>query len=370
MEYQSDRLIAQVNLKNILHNLNEYKRVINKPKLKYLAVVKANAYGHGAVEVAKYLSPYVDYFAVATPDEAFELRDSKLKQPVLMLGLPLDTDIAKCVEKDITFSVDSLELAKKINLQAENLNKTASIHIALDTGMTRIGFLYYENYIEEIKKISLLKNIEITGVYTHFSDIENENTKYAEKQHQLFNKMCDNLQTSGVNLGIKHMANSIASLVDDYTYDMVRIGIALYGYNESDTKTKQVYLKPTLTLISHVIDIRLIKKGSDVGYSRIYTTQQDEYIATIPGGYADGLSRSISGKDFEVVFEDGTKGTIVGKICMDQCMVRVPKKIELGDKVYIFGYDKASTLKLVQLSSTIVYDTLCSIRRVKRVYIK
>lgn len=369
MEIKSDRLVAQINLKNIKHNLMQYKDAIQNKKIKYLAVIKADAYGHGASEVAKYLQNDVDYFAVATSDEALELRKSEVENEVLLLGVPFTDELDSLIINDITLSVGSLSVAKEISLAAEKLGKTAKVHIKLDTGMSRLGFLDYEDYVSEVKEVSGLSNVEITGVYSHFAEAENKDDSFTKSQNKLFVNMCDNIRNAGVDLGVRHIANSSGALFPDYSYDMVRIGIGLYGYDIC-RKMSEMDLKPAMRLTARTIAVKKLQKGRTVGYGRTYKTESDEYIQTISIGYADGLSRHISGKDFPVHYADGNTGVLVGNVCMDQAMVKTSKPVDVGTEAYIFGYDKISGELLAKYADTIIYEILTGIKRVKRVYIK
>lgn len=368
MQLSSNRAIARIYLNNILHNINEFKK-IRKENTKICAIVKADAYGHGSIEVAKYIEKNVDYFAVSTGDEATELRNSGIIKPMLVLGYVFEEEIENLIKNDVYFTVYNIHIAEKISKKAKEIDKRAKIHIKLDTGMSRIGFLEDDDYINDIKYISNMDNIDILGCFSHFALADETKNEFNEKQYQKFNKMCINLEKEGIKLGIKHISNSSASETSKYDLDMVRLGIGIYGYSLNDVKNLNLNLIPAMRLESLVSNIKYLKKGSTVSYCRNYTLKEDEYIATIPIGYADGISRAVSNKDFKIVFEKGIQGTVVGNICMDQMMVKVDEKIPMGTKAYIFGYDKNSGHYISDLSSTIIDETICAIhKRVKHEY--
>lgn len=368
MDLLSDRAVAKIYLNNILHNINEFKK-IRKKNTKICAVVKADAYGHGSIEVSNFIQENVDYFAVSSGDEARELKLANIKKPVLILGYVCEKEIDELLKLDVEFTVYNIEVAKLISEKSQKFGKNTKIHIKLDTGMSRIGFLNQDDYLANIKSISEMPNIEIKGCFSHFTSADETKNDFTNIQYKLFCQMCNNIENMGINLGIKHIANSSASETDKYDLDMVRLGLGMYGYSMNDCKNEKLQLKPCLRLETVVSNIKYLDENNTVSYARKYKLDKKEWIATLPIGYADGISRIISNKDFEIIFDDKIKGVLIGNICMDQMMVRLSQKINIGTKAYFFGYDEMSGHYMANMSSTIVYEVLCAIhKRVKKEY--
>lgn len=366
---------AEVNLDNIINNIKEIKKNINGEEI--IAVVKANAYGHGAVDVAPVLIENgADRLAVAMLSEALELREAGIKVPILILGY---TDVAfseMLINNDIEQTVYSLDYAKELSKKAEALGKVAKIHIAVDTGMGRIGFLPNEKSVEEVVEISKLSNLRITGIFTHFSNADEQDKGYAHNQIEKFNSFINEIEKREVNLGLKHISNS-ASIIDieDAHYNAIRPGIILYGYYPSDYINKdKLKLMPALSLKCQVIHVKELPKGEYIGYGRKFRTERDSVIATLPIGYADGYVRGLYEKAHVII--NGKLAPVVGKICMDQCMVDVTDigPVKVGDEVVLLGEDngvKNNADDMAKMLDTINYEILCMIgRRVPRIYIK
>lgn len=366
---------AEVNLDNIINNINEIKKNINSEEI--IAVVKANAYGHGAIDVAPVLVENgADKLAVAMLSEALELRESGIKVPILILGYTDVSFAEMLINNDIEQTVYSLDYAKELSKKAEALGKVAKIHIAVDTGMGRIGFLPNEKSVEEVVEISKLSNLRITGVFTHFSNADEEDKSYAHNQIKKFNSFINEIEKREVNLGVKHISNS-ASIIDieDAHYNAIRPGIILYGYYPSDYINKdKLKLMPALSLKCQVIHVKELPKGEYIGYGRKFMTERDSVIATLPIGYADGYIRGLYGKAQVII--NGKLAPVVGKICMDQCMVDVTDigPVNIGDEVILLGEDNGinnNADDMAQMLDTINYEILCMIgRRVPRIYIK
>ncbi|MBC5626992.1 alanine racemase [Clostridium sp. NSJ-49] len=366
---------AEVNLDNIINNIKEIKKNINGEEI--IAVVKANAYGHGAVDVAPVLIENgADRLAVAMLSEALELREAGIKVPILILGY---TDVAfseMLINNDIEQTVYSLDYAKELSKKAEALGKVAKIHIAVDTGMGRIGFLPNEKSVEEVVEISKLSNLRITGIFTHFSNADEQDKSYAHNQIEKFNSFINEIEKREVNLGLKHISNS-ASIIDieDAHYNAIRPGIILYGYYPSDYINKdKLKLMPALSLKCQVIHVKELPKGEYIGYGRKFRTERDSVIATLPIGYADGYIRGLYEKAHVII--NGKLAPVVGKICMDQCMIDVTDvgPVKVGDEVVLLGEDngvKNNADDIAKMLDTINYEILCMIgRRVPRIYIK
>lgn len=366
---------AEVNLDNIINNIREIKKNINGEEI--IAVVKANAYGHGAIDIAPILVENgADRLAVAMLSEALELREAGIKVPILILGYTDVTFAEMLINNDIEQTVYSLDYAKELSKKAEALGKIAKIHIAVDTGMGRIGFLPSKKSVEEVVEISKLHNLNITGVFTHFSNADEEDKSYAHNQINKFNLFIKDLEEREINLGIKHISNS-ASIIDieDAHYNAIRPGIILYGYYPSEYINKEkLKLMPALSLKCQVIHVKELKKGEYIGYGRTFRTERDSIIATLPIGYADGYIRGLYKKANVIV--NGKLAPVVGRICMDQCMVDITDvgPVKVGDEVILLGEDnglKNNADDMAKLLDTINYEILCLIgRRVPRVYIK
>lgn len=366
---------AEINIDNFRNNIREIKKIAMGRRI--IAVIKADAYGHGAVELSRVLQDEgIDYVAVAVLAEALELRRSGYSGSILILGYTPSNFVNELIKNDITQSVFSYELAEAISKEAQKQGKTAKIHIALDTGMSRIGFLYEEKSIEEIKRIASLKNIYLEGIFTHFSTADELDKTFSNIQHERFKKMVERLSNEGINFEIKHIANS-AAIIDmpETLYNAVRPGIILYGYYPSNTVIKQrLNLKPIMTLKAEVVHVKEVPENTPISYGRKYTTKKATKIATLPFGYADGYLRAMAGKGKIIV--NGKLAPVVGTICMDQCMVDVSEcgDVNIGDEVVVMGEEDGLSNNadfIANALNTINYEVLCMVsKRVPRVYIE
>lgn len=361
---------AEINLNNIGDNLNEIKNRL-KEKIKVCCVVKANAYGCGAVEVSKYLEDKnVDFFAVARVEEGLELRNNNISLPILCLGYTDISMIEYAIEKEISITVYNLEYAKKVDEIGKQLNKMAKIHIKIDTGMSRLGFLAEES-IESIEEINKLKNIYIEGIFTHFAKADEEDKTTTLIQLNKYKKVIEKLNDLHIDIPIKHVANSAATIeLNEDLFNMVRVGIILYGYYPSDEVNKEIKLKPCLKLKSTVTNVKVLDENVGISYGHVYKTNEKCKIVTISIGYADGFNRI---QHNPKVFIKGEILEVVGRVCMDQCMVKAPLSmdIEIGDEVIIMDNDikDISVEENAKRNDTINYEVLCMInRRVTRVY--
>ena len=381
------RLWAEINMNAIEHNFIQVKKAIGDTKL--CCVVKADAYGHGAVELAKtYHALGADFFAVSNLDEALELRQAGIEDPMLILGYTPCDRCEDLFEYNISQTVYSLDYAHKLSLECIKRNVTVKIHIKLDTGMSRIGFMCQDvlknnSSIEEIKLACSQKNLYNEGVFTHFAVAdEGENGReYTNKQFKNFSYTIDQLKKAGIEFDICHCSNSGA--ISDYSsmhFDMVRAGIILYGYQPSDKVKNRLDLIPAMrlkTLISHV---KKVKKGTTVSYGRTFEAQRDMVLATVPVGYADGYIRSYAKDGYMLVWDKtckiGYKAKIVGRICMDQLMLDVTDfdKAEVGNIVVVFGAGtdgEPTADDIAKWGDTISYEVLCAVsKRVPRLYRK
>lgn len=360
---------VEVDLTKLQKNLqNEISRV---PKgTQVFAVVKANAYGHGLVRVAKAEIEYgASGLCVATLDEALEIRNSGVDAPILVLGI-VPVEYAKvAAQANISLTVGDLDWLK-VAVQIRTVN--LKVHLGVDSGMGRIGFQDRASLVEACNFLNDHKNAFIPeGLFTHFATADSPDENYFEKQVNNFKKITRDLPTDFTYV---HCANSATALWHkDLAINMVRYGIALYGLNPSQTDiTKLPYqLEPALSLYSELVFVKKVKAGDSIGYGATYTAKEDEWIGTIPIGYADGWLRRMQGSD---VLINGQRCQNVGRICMDQFMVRLPEKLPVGTKATILGKDgdeEITATDAAQYSGTINYEILCSLsERLPRVYKK
>ena len=361
---------AEVNLKAIENNFNELaKKVQNNAKI--CAIVKANAYGHGVIEVVEtVLKAGADYLAVARIEEALEIRKAGFKTPILILGYtPMDS-INDLIDNDIEQTAYCLDYIKEINKLAVNKGKKAKIHIKIDTGMGRLGILP-EVAGAFATKVLEYNNIDIVGVFSHFAKADAFDKSYAKKQLTSFQLALDNISNAGIEIPIKHIANSAAVLdFPESHFDMVRFGVALYGLWPSDEVQKDVNLQPSMKLKAKITHVKEMPPHKYISYGCTFETKRKSLIATLPIGYADGWTRMLSGK--VKVLINNIKVPVVGRICMDQCMIDVTDvtDVNVGDEVILFGTKEQSADEIADILGTINYEIVCMIsRRVPRTYI-
>ena len=367
------RTWAEVSLDNIEHN---YRTIISKlPEgTKFLGIVKADAYGHGAVEVAKRLEKCgADYLAIACLDEALELRKNGVKMPVLILGHTPPEYVKLLLENNLTQTVSCEAKAIEYSEAAKALGGTLKIHIKLDTGMSRLGYLcageYFEDGVKNVISTCRMDNLDVEGVYTHFavSDVPGEdNRDYTKKQFELFCSVIKAAEEQGgVKFRIRHCANSGAVVnYPEMMLDMVRPGLLLYGYGDEG----KLGLKPCMRLVSTVSTIKYYEPDTSVSYGRHYVTDKRTRMGVVPAGYADGIHWSAAGK--YSFYTEGGFAPQRGNICMDMCMVDLTElpQVNVGSEVEIFG-EHADINKLAEAAGTISYELLCSVsKRVPRIY--
>lgn len=362
---------AVINLDHIRQNLRNIRRLI-QPNTKVCAVIKANAYGHGSVRLAKlYEEEGVDYFAVATASEALELRHYGIHTPILCLGFVPDEQFENIVQNDIDIAIYSLEKAKRLSQEAVAQGKTAKIHIKLDTGMSRIGYPCNEETVKEIRSIASLEGIRCRGLFTHFARADEEDPSCTHQQFTQYDRMARRLEEEGVTIEIRHVCNSAGIMMfPEYHLDMVRPGIILYGHYPSDeVDTSKIELHPAMSLRTTVSHVKKMEAGIGISYGHKYVTSSEETVATLPIGYAHGFTRMLSGSaDVKIgnqIFP------VVGRICMDQCMALVTgADVKVGDPVTIFSDEKGLEIeRLAKKIGTVNYELLCMIqRRIPRVY--
>lgn len=365
------RAFREIDLSAIEHNFNELSKRIN-PDTKKCAVIKADAYGHGAVEVAKRLENKADYFAVAAIEEALELRENGITAPVLILAYTHPELYGELIENDITAAIYSYEDACLLNEKAKTLGKKAKVHIAVDTGMSRIGFDTSDNSAEEIKKITELSNIFTEGIFSHFAKADFEDKSHAKEQEKFFDAFLHKLSLKGMDIPIKHLFNSAAILSFENKYDMVRMGVALYGISPFDYPADNIGLIPAMTVKTHIIHLHTVEEGTGVGYGHLYVAKEKRTIATLSIGYADGLKRRLSGIGYVLI--GGKKAPITGRVCMDLVMVDVTgiENINIGDQAVIIGKsgnEEISAEEYGRMYGSFAYEVLSTFMpRVKKIY--
>ena len=366
---------AEIDLDAIKYNIDSIKRRVDTKEL--IAVVKADAYGHGALDVSKTLVENgATKLAVAVITEAMELRHGNINTPIMILGYTPLEFAADLINYDIEQTIFDLEYATKLSEIALNLGKKAKVHVALDTGMGRIGFLINDNSLNEILKISSLKGLEVVGIFTHFATADESDKNYSNKQYKKFTDFNEKLISKGVNIPLKHVSNSGAIIDMPNTYlDGVRAGIVLYGYYPSEDVLKQnLDLKKAISIKTQVAHVKILDKNEYVSYGRKFKTERKSIIATLPIGYADGYSRALTGKAKVII--NGKFAPVVGTICMDQCMIDVTDigDVHVGDEVIVLGNDKDLKFDaddMAKAMGTINYEVLCMIKqRIPRVYIE
>ena len=368
---QKIRVCARIHTGAIVNNFNEIRKHIDK-SVKLMPVVKADGYGHGALVFAKLLENQTDYFAVATVDEAMDLRKNGIKNPILVLGHTFSDEQKEAIQNDITLTVTSCEDAASVFEEAQALDKTATVHIALDTGMGRIGFIPDKKTADEVKKISKLSNLNIEGVFTHFSTADEADFSFTKVQADRFCAFRKMLEERNVEIKLYHASNSGAIMQHcDFHFDMARAGIILYGLYPSDEVDKSVLeLKPVMEVVSHVAFVKTVNEGDSISYGRTFIAEKEMKIATIPVGYADGYPRVLSNKGRVII--NGQYAPIVGRICMDQFMVDVSQieNVNVGDEVVLIGSQGDKTVsvdEIAALAGTINYEIVCGIsKRVPR----
>ncbi len=366
---------AEINLDNLAHNMREVRRV-TRPESKVTAVIKADGYGHGAAVIGKtLLENGADRFAVATLSEAIQLRKSYPDTEILILGFTPVELADRVVDNNLIQTLYSLDTASEFGKIAEGRGTRVKIHIKLDTGMSRIGMQTTAETVDEILEISKLPGVELEGMYTHFAAADETDKTFTHQQAAKYQWVVDELAKRNVSFAVKHVSNS-AGIIDlpEYNHDMVRAGIMLYGlYPSDDVNQKAVDLKEVMTLKARISHVKELEPGRGVSYGLKYVTDAKEKIATLPIGYADGYTRMLTDKSNVLV--QGKRVPVVGRICMDQCMINVTgMDVSAGDTVTLFGGDEPDKIWINEVAAwlgTINYEIVCMIdKRVPRVYTK
>lgn len=373
------RTWAEISLDNLNHNYHALREKLPS-ECRFLGVVKADAYGHGAVPVSRHLKELgAEFLAVSNFEEATQLRCNGIRGPILILGytpVKYAEDLAKM---GIRQEVHSLEYAWALNERLKGLHRRLRVHIKLDTGMSRLGFFAYdhEQTVDEIREVAQMDNLLIEGVFTHFpvaDSIDGADENFTRTQFERFTSMLTTLQGVGIKPEIRHCCNSGASILyPEYAMDMIRPGIATYGVLPSGDLRGRIDLKPVMSLRSTIFQIRDFEPNITVSYGRTYTTRDPERIAVVGIGYADGLYRSFSNNISFLLH--GKRVPQVGRICMDMCMIDISKvpEAQVNDVVTVFGEDGGDEIEVESLSNrlnTIPYEILCGInKRIPRIYL-
>ena len=377
---------AEVDLKAIAHNVRELRR-ITSPDSRLMAVVKANAYGHGLIEVAgKALESGAQALGVARASEGIQLRNAGFDAPILIFSYTPPGLAKELIEFGLTQTICSYKTAEALSASAGSAGKSISVHLKVDTGMGRLGVLpdcfrtsqsdrNVDNAVHEVESIARLKNLEIDGIYTHFAIADSPDRSYTEKQLEIFMDFLDQLKSAGLEFPVRHAANSAAVINMPETHlDMVRTGISIYGLYTSDNVDKsRVDLKPAMELKARIIHLKKVPAGFKVSYGITYETQKATTIATVPIGYADGFNRLLSSRGHMLVC--GRRAPIIGRVCMDMTMLDVGDipEVSLEDEVVIFGKQGNASITVDEIASsinTINYEIVSAIAdRVPRIYL-
>ena len=370
------RTYVTVDLDAIAYNFESMRKNIREGT-QMIAVIKADAYGHGAVTVGRFLEtfPYIWGFATATAEEALELRDAGIQKPILVLGYVFEDHYEELIGREVRMPVFDLETAEKIADYAEQLHKKAKIHIALDTGMNRIGFKDTQKSAAVICKISQMESLQIEGMFTHFARADETDKIYADRQFRRYMDFHRQLQDWGVSIPVCHCSNSAGIIDMPYAnLDVVRAGITIYGIYPSDEVQKEkVPLKPVMSWKSGVAFVKEVEAGEQISYGGTFVTPKKMKIATIPTGYADGYPRMLSGKASVLIH--GKRAQILGRVCMDQFMADVTDipDVSRGDEVTLLGRDQEEEITVEELSDLcgrFPYEFVCCVsKRVPRVYL-
>ena len=371
---QFDRTYAEVNLQAVRHNIEEARKNI-KSDTKIMAIVKANAYGHGAVPVSKALISQVDAYGVAMIEEALELRDAGINKMILILGYTGEEWYEELVKHCISQTIYTYDMAKKLSDVAVSHGKQTPIHIKIDTGMGRIGFAPTEESLDIVEKISHLPGVFIEGIFTHFARADEKTIEAAKEPFARYMQFVQELEKKGIRIPIRHVSNS-ASIISfpEANLDMVRSGITTYGLYPSEDVPKEILkLQPAMSWKSKISFVKPIEPGTSISYGGTFTAEKPMIVATVPVGYADGMKRDLSGKGRVLVH--GQYAQILGRVCMDQFMIDVTdiSNVKMGDTVTIFGKDGDKCIpveEIAELSHSFNYEFVCSIsKRVPRKYI-
>jgi alanine racemase len=377
MEYKVTRTWAEINLDNIAHNVKEIQRLVGK-RTEIMAVVKADAYGHGVLEtVSTLIENGASRLAVSMIDEAIQLRKIGIDVPILVLSHTNPERADELIKYQITQTVYSHDMAKVLSDEALRQGTRAKVHIKIDTGMGRVGFPPGYSAVKAVVEIQKLPGIIIEGIFSHFASADEKDSSYTMHQMELFESIISELNRIGILIPIRHISNSAAILqYPEFSMELVRPGIILYGiYPSEEVGKDKADLKPAMTLKTNIAMVKWVEAGTAISYGRKFTTTRRSLIATLPVGYADGYSRLLTGKSRVLV--NGQFAPVVGSICMDQCMIDITGiegDVKTGDEAVLLGRQGDREITAQELADhigTIPYEITCIIgKRVPRVYYK
>ena len=368
------RICARIDLGAVEANILSMRDRL-KDETRMIAVIKTDAYGHGALRIAALTEGY-DFlwgFAVATVEEAMQLRKAGVKKPILILGFVFPEDYDTIVRHDIRIAVFKYSMAKQLNEAAERAGVKVPIHLAVDTGMSRIGFPVSEKGADEAAKASSLPNLHVEGTFTHFAKADEYDKTFANMQFERFTQFEEMLRQRGADPGMRHVNNSAGIMeLSHFQLDAVRAGITIYGiYPSGEVDRSALPLRSVMSLVSHIADIKEVPEGCPVSYGGTFVTKRKTRIATIPAGYGDGYPRLLSNKGRVLI--RGKSAPIIGRVCMDQFMVDVTDiEAEEFDQVTLLGRDGSEEItadELGRISGRFPYELTCDINaRVPRVF--
>lgn len=369
------RVASEVNIDAVRKNIKTIQ-ALNAPEVRTLLVIKADAYGHGSVKFAHYLDDLADYYAVATIDEGVELRESGVVKPILILGYTDEMDFERLVKYDITAAMYDVDKAQLLSDTAEKLGKKAKVHIKADSGMSRIGFQCTESDVNEAVKLLEMPGLEVEGIFTHYAKADYIDKSDAKVQYEAFSWFVAELEKRGADFKYKHIDNSAGAMeIHSQGFDMVRLGIVIYGLYPSEEMDKKTVLEPAMSLKAKVVHVKTLPAGRGIGYGWTYVTEKDTRVATVSVGYADGYPRALSGQGRVIIH--GQYAPILGRVCMDQIMIDVTNiddgDVMVGDEVVLFGKQGECSISVEEIAepaNSFNYEAVCNIaRRVPRVYI-
>jgi len=365
-----DNTYVSIDLDRISAN---FRAIREKAGVPVMAIIKADAYGHGAIQIARHLQAECGFFGVSSMLEAMELRQAGVDTPILVLGHTRIAAFAEAVRENIRPTIYRYEDALALSEEGVRQNKTVPFHFAVDTGMGRLGFQVTETDADICAKIASLPNLETEGLFSHFATADCADLSRAREQAQLFDKFDEMLRSRGVNVKIRHLDNSAGLMNFDNHYEMVRSGIVTYGmYPSEEVAPQLLQLQPALSWHSRVTHVKLLEPGRPISYGGTFVTEKPTMVATVPVGYADGYRRSLSNRFYVLI--RGKKAPILGRVCMDQMMVDVTQipDVQINDRVVLVGCDGEAQITMEEIAAvadSFNYEFVCGIsRRVPRFY--
>ncbi len=360
----SEITLIEVDLNAIGHNLNAIKSMVGN-ETKILSIVKADAYGHGAVEVSQTLEQNgTDMLGVAFPGEGIELRKNNITIPILILNPVLSEQIEDVIQHSLRVTVNSLDIANELSITAKKYHRNIRIHVEIDTGMGGDG-VCPDRTIPFIKALLLIENLEIEGVFTHFSSSQEKDKSFTYEQNRKFKEVIKQLENEKISIPLIHAANSAAILdIPDSHFNMVRPGLILYGIFPSNYVSRNIELKQAMSFKTRIINLKKLDPGSVIGYGRTFEIMKQTTVATIPVGYKDGFNRGFS--NLGEVLVHGKRVPIIGRVCMDRCFIDVTNipDVEIGSEVILFGNQGDETISIestAELIGTIPYEVVCNV---------